>query len=53
MKDSRRYMLYTTLEILEKEVAPSQFFRISPQFILPFGSIYSIIQLFNNQLKTI
>lgn len=51
MKDSQRYVIDTTLEVLQAELDPEDFFRISRQFIISFGSIESIYQLFNSQVK--
>jgi two-component system response regulator LytT len=51
MHDSQRYMVDQTLEILEKELDPDVFFRISRQFIVSLKSIHKIHQSFNGQLK--
>ncbi|QIH35937.1 LytTR family DNA-binding domain-containing protein [Sphingobacterium sp. DR205] len=51
MKDSQRYVIDATLEVLDAELDPEVFIRISRQFIVSFGSIESIYQLFNSQLK--
>ncbi|SDP27944.1 two component transcriptional regulator, LytTR family [Mucilaginibacter sp. OK268] len=48
---SQRYMIDQTLELLEKEMDPETFFRISRQFIVSLKSIYKIHQSFNGQLK--
>jgi len=48
---SQRYMIDQTLEILEKELDPDVFFRISRQFIVSLKSIHKIHQSFNGQLK--
>ncbi|ASU32840.1 LytR/AlgR family response regulator transcription factor [Mucilaginibacter xinganensis] len=48
---SQRYMIDQTLEILEKELDPDTFFRISRQFIVSLKSIHKIHQSFNGQLK--
>lgn len=40
-----------TLELLEAELDPSVFFRISRQFIISFGLIKNIYLISNNQLK--
>jgi len=48
---SERYMIDQTLEILEKELDPDIFFRISRQFIVSLKSIHKIHQSFNGQLK--
>ncbi|WEA00626.1 LytR/AlgR family response regulator transcription factor [Mucilaginibacter sp. SJ] len=49
--DSQRYMIDQTLEILERDLDPDVFFRISRQFIASLKSIYKIHQSFNGQLK--
>ncbi|GAA3990255.1 LytR/AlgR family response regulator transcription factor [Mucilaginibacter dorajii] len=49
--DAQRYMIDQTLEILEKELDPDVFFRISRQFIVSLKSIHKIHQSFNGQLK--
>lgn len=51
MKDSQRYVLDSTLEVLEAELDPTLFFRISRQFIISFYCIENIYQLFNSQIK--
>jgi two-component system LytT family response regulator len=48
---SQRYMIDQTLEVLEKEMDPETFFRISRQFIVSLKSIRKIHQSFNGQLK--
>jgi two-component system response regulator LytT len=48
---SQRYMIDQTLELLEKEMDPETFFRISRQFIVSLKSIHKIHQSFNGQLK--
>lgn len=48
---SQRYMIDQTLELLEKEMDPETFFRISRQFIVSVKSIHKIHQSFNGQLK--
>jgi two-component system LytT family response regulator len=48
---SDRYMIEQTLEVLEKEMDPETFFRISRQFIVALKSILKIHQSFNGQLK--
>ncbi|OKS84641.1 LytR/AlgR family response regulator transcription factor [Mucilaginibacter polytrichastri] len=48
---SQRFMIDQTLEVLEKEMDPETFFRISRQFIVSIKSIHKIHQSFNGQLK--
>lgn len=49
--DSQKFMLDQTLEMLEKELDPETFFRISRQFMVSLQSIHKIHQSFNGQLK--
>ncbi|MDP4208168.1 MAG: LytTR family DNA-binding domain-containing protein [Bacteroidota bacterium] len=49
--NSQRFMVDQTLEMLEKELDPEIFFRISRQFIVSLKSIHKIHQSFNSQLK--
>lgn len=51
MQNGQRLMIDQTLELLEKEMDPGFFFRISRQFIVSFKSIHKIYQSFNGQLK--
>ena len=48
---AQRYMIDQTLEILEKEMDPENFFRVSRQYIVALKSIDKIHQSFNGQLK--
>lgn len=48
---SQRFVVDQTLEILEKELDPEVFFRISRQVIVSLKSIQQIHQTFNGQLK--
>lgn len=48
---SERFMIDQTLEMLEKELNPEAFFRISRQFIVSLKAINKIHQSFNSQLK--
>ena len=49
--DSKRFMADQTLEVLEHELDPEFFFRITRQFIVSLKSIDKIYQHFNAQLK--
>lgn len=48
---SKRYVVDQTLEELEQELNPTDFFRISRQFIVSVQSIAQIHQSFNGKLK--
>jgi two-component system response regulator LytT len=47
----KRYMIEQTLEELEHELNPKDFFRISRQYIVSVKSIHKIYQSFNGKLK--
>ena len=47
----QRYMIDQTLEELEHELNPQDFFRISRQYIVSVKSIHKIYQSFNGKLK--
>ncbi len=51
--DNRDYLIDTTLEILEQEMNPKDFYRISRKFIIPLKSIKEIILYSNSRLKVI
>ncbi|RKR80343.1 LytTR family two component transcriptional regulator [Mucilaginibacter gracilis] len=51
MYNGQRLMIDQTLEILEKEMDPEIFFRVSRQFIVSLKAIHKIHQSFNGQLK--
>lgn len=51
--DNRDYLLDVTLEQLESELDPKDFFRISRKFILPFKTIKEIQMHTNSRLKII
>jgi two-component system response regulator LytT len=50
-QDSKRYALEETLEELEQELNPNDFFRVTRQFIISVKSITKIHQSFNGKLK--
>lgn len=51
--DNRDYLLETTLEILEQELDPAGFYRISRKFIIPLKAIKEIVVYSNSRLKII
>jgi DNA-binding LytR/AlgR family response regulator len=51
--DNRNYLLESTLEVLENELDPREFYRISRKFIIPLKSIKEIIAYSNSRLKVI
>jgi two-component system LytT family response regulator len=48
---SERYVIDQTLEELEQELNPREFFRATRQYIVSAGAIQKIHQLFNGKLK--
>ena len=50
-KNNERYILNQTLEQLEKELNPNQFYRINRQYIISIHSIRKIHNYFNYKLK--
>ncbi|MGL3000673.1 LytR/AlgR family response regulator transcription factor [Flavobacterium sp. RSSB_23] len=51
--DNRDYLLETTLEVLEQELDPAAFYRISRKFIIPLKAIKEIVVYSNSRLKII
>lgn len=51
--DNRNYLIESTLEVLELELDPKDFFRISRKFIIPLKSIKEIVVYSNSRLKVI
>lgn len=49
--EGRNYLLDTTLEQLETELAPDTFFRVNRKFIVPIHAIKDIISYTNSRLK--
>jgi len=49
--EGRNYLLETTLENLENEVAPKDFFRVSRKFLVNINAIADIIAYSNSRLK--
>jgi DNA-binding LytR/AlgR family response regulator len=51
--DNRNYLLDTTLELLETELDPKDFYRVSRKFIIPMKGIKEIQMHSNSRLKVI
>ncbi|WP_348810921.1 LytR/AlgR family response regulator transcription factor [Flavobacterium maritimum] len=51
--DNRNYLIETTLELLEQELDPSEFYRVSRKFIVPLKAIKEIVVYSNSRLKVI
>lgn len=51
--DNRNYLIESTLEILEQELDPNKFYRISRKFIIPITAIKEIVLFSNTRLKVI
>lgn len=51
--DNRNYLVDSTLEILEQELDPKHFYRISRKFIIPMKAIKEIIMFSNSRLKVV
>lgn len=51
--DNRNYLIETTLELLEQELDPVAFYRISRKFIIPLKAIKEIVVYSNSRLKII
>ena len=51
--DNRDYLLDATLEQLESELNPKDFFRVSRKFIIPLKAIKEIVVYSNSRLKII
>lgn len=51
--DNRDYLIDTTLEVLESEMDPKDFFRVSRKFLVPLKSIKEIVLYSNSRLKVI
>ena len=51
--DNRDYLIDNSLEVIEKELQPNQFFRISRKFIIPLHSVKEIQMYSNSRLKII
>jgi DNA-binding LytR/AlgR family response regulator len=51
--DNRDYLLDITLEQLETEIDPKDFFRVSRKFIIPMKAIKEIVLYSNSRLKVV
>ena len=51
--DNRDYLIECTLELLEQELDPGDFFRINRKFIIPMKAIKEIVLYSNSRLKVI
>jgi DNA-binding LytR/AlgR family response regulator len=51
--DNRNYLIDGTLEVLENELDPKNFFRVSRKFIIPLKAIKEISMYSNSRLKVI
>jgi len=51
--DNRDYLIDSTLEVLEQELDPNEFFRVSRKFIIPMKAIKEISMYSNSRLKVI
>jgi len=51
--DNRDYLIESTLELLEQELNPAAFFRISRKYIVPMQAIKEILMYSNSRLKVI
>lgn len=49
--EGRTYLLDTTLEALEKEVEPKQFFRVSRKYLIAHTALKDIVVYSNSRLK--
>ncbi len=51
--DNRDYLIDGTLEVLETELDPKKFYRISRKFIIPLNALKEIVVYSNSRLKII
>jgi DNA-binding LytR/AlgR family response regulator len=51
--DNRNYLIDSTLEVLEQELDPKEFYRINRKFIIPMKAIKEIVLYSNSRLKVI
>ncbi|MEO4004802.1 LytTR family DNA-binding domain-containing protein [Flavobacterium sp. CAU 1735] len=51
--DNRDYLLDQTLELLETELDPKDFYRVSRKFIIPMRAIKEIVLYSNSRLKVV
>jgi len=51
--DNRNYLIETTLELLEQELEPMDFFRVSRKYIVPLKAVKEIVLYSNSRLKVV
>lgn len=51
--DNRNYLIESTLEQLEQELDPKDFYRISRKFIVPMKAIKEIVMYSNSRLRVV
>jgi len=51
--DNRDYLIDSTLEVVEAEINPKDFYRVSRKFIVPLKAVKEIQVYFNSRLKII
>jgi DNA-binding LytR/AlgR family response regulator len=51
--DNRNYLLDSTLEVLEQELDPADFYRVSRKFIISLKAIKEIVVHSNSRLKIV
>ncbi len=51
--DNRNYLIESTLEVLEQELDPADFFRISRKYIVSLRAIKEIVMYSNSRLRVI
>ena len=51
--ENRNYLLDTTLEQIEEELDPKEFYRVSRKFIIPLKAIHEIQVHSNSRLKVV
>ncbi|HEU0137534.1 MAG TPA: LytTR family DNA-binding domain-containing protein [Flavobacterium sp.] len=49
--ENRDYLIESTLEVLENELDPAVFFRVSRKFIVPMKAVREIVMYSNSRLK--
>ena len=51
--DNRNYLIDSTLEVVENELNPMEFFRVSRKYLIPLKAIKEIVLYSNSRLKII
>jgi DNA-binding LytR/AlgR family response regulator len=51
--DNRDYLIDSTLEVVEAEINPKEFYRVSRKFIVPLKAVKEILVYSNSRLKII